>query len=190
MKRSAIFLISICLIGVKSANGQNTNSESDRNLGGLRVGYHNANILLDGSNASSGLEGFYVGYFRNTKIIPRLDFGYGLEYFQNGITYSNDSERVCNTLSIPLDLKVNVGPVFALGGLASNFVVSEKVITDDENITPQDSDKTNWFDLAVFLGGGVKFSFVTIEARYHWGLLEARQGYFNRYFQVGIGISF
>ena len=91
---------------------------------------------------------------------------------------------------IPLDLKVNVGPVFALGGLASNFVVSEKVITDNENITPQGSDKTNWFDLAVFLGGGVKFSFVTLEARYHWGLLEARQGYFNRYFQGGVGISF
>jgi len=190
MKRFAIILISICLIGVISANSQTTNSESDRNLGGLRVGYHNANILLDGSKSSSGLEGFYVGYFRNTNIIPRLDYGYGLEYFQNGYSYSDGAERICHTLSIPLDLKFIVGPAFALGGFATNFVVSEKIKTDDENISPQDSDKTNWFDLAFFLGGGVKFSFVTIEARYHWGLLEARTEYYNRYFQIGAGFSF
>jgi len=29
-----------------------------------------------------------------------------------------------------------------------------------------------------------------VEARYHWGLLEARNDYYNRYFQIGAAVSF
>jgi hypothetical protein len=136
------------------------------------------------------LNSFYVGFFRDKKISPLLFFGSGLEYFQNGIKYPGDSKRILHTLSIPLDLKLKLGPVFALGGAAANFKVAEKIVVEDNSVNPTEGNKSNWFDIPVFLGAGVKISFITVEARYHWGLLDVRNGLYSRYLQIGAGLSF
>lgn len=190
--RKTVFITAIVLLtGAMAMYGQDDKGQGNK-VGGIRAGWHTATLVKDGSVADTvnNLNGFYLGFFRDTKIIPLLHFGSGIEYFQNGISYTGNGERVLHTISVPLDLKVKLGPVFALGGIAANFKVSEKVKIGGEYVTPLESDKSNWFDAPVFLGAGVKLFFVTIEARYHWGLLEVRNGKHSQYFQLGAGISF
>ena len=190
MKKKSLLFTAAILMGILALHGQD--KKEDQKEGGVRAGWHYAFLVEEGvkPDTASALSSFYAGFFRDTRIIPLLHFGSGIEYFQNGMDYPNNSARILHTVSIPLDLKVKLGPVFALGGIAANFKVSEKLKIGGEYVTILDSDKTNWFDLPVFVGAGVKILFITVEARYHWGLLEARNGYYNQYFQLGAGISF
>lgn len=190
MKKKTFLFTAAILIGAITLHGQD-NKEKQK-VGGVRAGWHYAFLVEEGAkpDTASALSSFYAGFFRDTRIVPMLHFGSGIEYFQNGLEHPGNSARILHTVSIPLDLKVKLGPVFALGGIAANFKVSEKLKIEGEYVTLLDSDKTNWFDLPVFLGAGVKILFITVEARYHWGLVEARDGYYNRYFQLGAAISF
>jgi hypothetical protein len=189
MKTLTLIILGSLCFGVFTANAQD--NEDKKN--GIRAGYHMATMVIDGSKPDEGksLSSFYAGFFRDQKIASILHFGKGIEYFQNGIKYTDNSKRVLHTVSIPLDLKLKIGPVFALGGAAPNIKVAEKVSLGDNTSNPIDTDKSNWFDVAAFAGAGVKISILTVEARYHWGLLKARDsGLYNRYFQLGAAVSF
>ena len=190
MRKRTFLIITAVLLGMGITQAQDP--KEGHKVGGIRAGFHSAGLFEDGSkpDTSSALTSFYVGFFRDTKIIPLLHFGAGLEYFQNGMEYSTNTSRVLHTISVPLDLKLKLGPVFALTGFAANFKVSEKVIYRDNSTNPIDSDKSNWFDVPFFVGAGVKIWFVSVEARYHWGLLEVRNGKHSQYFQLGAAISF
>ena len=163
-----------------------------KNNSGIRGGFQSSTLVMDGATPyeANSLNSFYVGFFNENKIVPMLHFGKGLEYFQNGIAYSSNSERILHTLSVPLYFKFKIGPVFALGGAGANFKVSEKFTAGDYEVSPSDATKSNWFDIPVFLGAGVKILFITVDARYHWGLLDVRNGLHSRYFQLGAAVSF
>jgi len=190
MKKVTFLLLLVLIAGTFITHAQDKKSKDK--VGGLRFGAHTATMMKDGSSpdTSNYLNSFYVGFYRDNKIAPMLYFGTGLEYFQNGLDYTKNSKRVLHTISVPLDLKVKLGPVFALGGIAANFIVSEKLVYGDNKYDPSDDAKANWFDAPVFLGAGVEIFFITIEARYHWGLVDAKNEYFHRYFQLGLGLSF
>jgi hypothetical protein len=166
--------------------------KSSNKVGGIRAGYHAATLVLPDNDVDTTnvMGGFYVGFFRDNKVASILHVGTGLEYFQNGTEYSENSSRVLHTISVPVSLKVQLGPVFALGGIGANFKVSEKLVYNDTSYDLSDDQKSNWFDAPVFLGAGVKLWFLTLEARYHWGLVEVNNGYHSRYFQLGAGLSF
>ena len=189
MKTKSLVFILILFIGAYVTQAQDKEKEK---LFGIRGGFHSASMVVDGSkpDTTNSLNTFYVGFFRDNRISRIFYFGTGLEYFQNGLRYSNSSKRILHTISVPLDLKVKLGPVFVLGGIAANFKVSEKIIINDNSSNPSDGNKSNWFDAPAFLGAGVKIFFITVEARYYWGLIEARNGLYNRYFQLGAAISF
>jgi len=191
MRKRMLLMTAIAFMGIIVVCGQDKEKDSQK-VGGIRVGWHAASLIEDGTkpDTAHNLNSFYVGFFRDTKIMPMLRFGSGLEYFQNGMSYTGDAKRVLHTISVPLDLKVKLGPVFALGGIAANFKVSEKIKINGEYVSPLNSDKSAWFDLPLFLGAGVKILFVTIEARYHWGLIEVRDGKHSQYFQLGAALSF
>lgn len=190
MKKVNILLIIILILGSYIAHAQENKSKDK--VGGIRVGYHAATMVLPDSDVDTTnvLGGFYAGFFRDTKVSSILYLGTGLEYFQNGTEYSENSSRVLHTISIPINLKVKLGPVFALGGIGANFKVSEKLVYNDTSYDLSDDQKSNWFDAPVFLGAGVKLWFLTVEARYHWGLIDVNNGYRSRYFQLGAGLSF
>ena len=190
MKKKALVVITALLFGLCLTQAQDKNEGNK--VGGIRAGWHSAGIFEDGSKAdtANSLNSFYVGFFRDTKIIPLLHFGSGIEYFQNGMEYSSNTKRVLHTLSVPLDLKLKLGPIFALTGFAANFKVAERVVYKGESAKPIDSDLSNWFDIPFFLGAGVKIWKVSVEARYHWGLLEVRNGKHSQYLQIGGAISF
>lgn len=159
---------------------------------GIRGGFHSATMAEKGSipDTVNSLNNFYIGVFREKKIVPFLHLGTGIEYFQNGLESPGNSRRVLHTLSVPVDLKLKLGPAYALGGIAANIKVAEKFYLGDSSYSTGDDKKSNWFDAPVFLGAGLKILFLTVEGRYHWGLLEARDGYYNRYFQLGAALSF
>jgi hypothetical protein len=166
--------------------------KGNNRVGGIRLGYHGAGMFMESDMypGSEGLGTFYAGLFRDNQIISLLHFGTGLEYFQNGIKFSGDNKRALYYLSIPLDLKLKLGPVFALTGLAPSFKVAERVVVDGNSSKPGSDDKSAWFDAPFFVGGGLKILFITIEVRYHWGLIDVYEGYNNRYLQIGAGLSF
>lgn len=188
MKTKITLLIFMLFLGVSLSQAQ----DNKEKLFGIRGGWQSATMVEDGAKADTvnNLNSFYVGVFRDNRLSKIFYFGTGLEYFQNGTKYSNNSKRVLHTISIPLDLKVKLGPVFVLGGIAANFKVSEKIVYNDNSTNPSDGNKSNWFDAPVFLGAGVKIFFFSIEGRYHWGLINANDGLHNRYFQLGVAVSF
>ena len=190
MKKKTFLIITALLLGFCLTHAQD--KKEGHKVGGIRAGWQAAALFEDGSkpDTSNALNSFYVGFYRDTKIIPLLHFGAGLEYFQTGMDYSTNTSRVLHTISVPLDLKLKLGPVFALTGFAANFKVSEKIVYKGDSTNPIESDKSDWFDVPFFLGAGIKIWFVSVEARYHWGLLEVRNGKHNQYFQLGAAISF
>ena len=163
--------------------------EGDR-VGGIRVGYHASQYYDAGNAYGDPMQSFYVGLFRDTKIIPLLHFGSGLEYYKNGIKTDDSNMRDLHYLTIPLNLKLKIGPVFALGGFSPSFKVAERITIDGNTEKPTDAQKAEWFDIPLFLGAGVKIWFVSLEARYHWGMMEVTDGYKAQSFQLGAGISF
>jgi len=189
MKKTVIITVFLSVFLLSSVLAQDNEKKT---VSGIRGGWHTATLVKDGAEPydANNLQSFYVGFFNENKIVPLLHFGKGLEYFQNGLSYSGSGERVLHTISVPLYLKLKIGPVFGLGGIAGNFKVSEKFTAGDHEVSPTESDKSNWFDAPVFLGAGVKIFFVSVEARYHWGLIEVRNGLKSQYFQVGAAVSF
>ena len=188
MKNSTILLFVLFGFVVSMANAQDDKPRKN----GIRAGYHGATLVYEGSepDSASTLNSFYVGFFRSKKIATILHFDSGIEYFQNGVSYSSNSKRILHTISVPLDLRLKIGPVYGVGGAAMNFKVSEEYKYGSNSYKPSDTSKSNWFDVAAFAGAGVKIWILSVEARYHWGLLEARNDFYNRYFQLGAAISF
>lgn len=189
--KKVLFIIVIALATTSYIKAQEKDSER---IGGLRFGWQRAAIYENGSipTGYEPLQTFYIGFSKEKNIAPLFSVGSGLEYFQNGIKVDDDNKTVLHYLSVPFDLKLKIGPVFALGGIAPSFLVAERQFVLGVKTTPADDAKMNWFDVPVFFGAGVKFLFLTIEGRYHWGLLELGDGdgSKNQYFQLGAGLSF
>ena len=188
MKKIVTTTVLIICIASISAYAQDDKPKKN----GIRVGFHSASMVDAGSepDTANALNSFYVGFFRSKKVASILHFDSGIEYFQNGLKYTGNSKRTLHTVSIPLDLRLKIGPVYALGGAAINFKVSESYDIGDNSYPPTDNDKSNWFDVAAFAGAGVKIWILSVEARYHWGLIEVRDDLYNRYFQIGAAVSF
>jgi hypothetical protein len=182
-----VFLVSL---GLPASAQNEDNKKGGHKVGGIRAGYQSS-IYVKGGDQLTGttpLEKFYIGLYRDSRIIPTLFFGSGLEYYQNGARLNDDNKRVLHYVGVPLYLKVKLGPVFALGGFEPSFKVSEKQFLAGVKSTP--SDKANWFDAPFFLGAGLKILFITIDARYHWGTLDVYQGAYSQYLQIGAALSF
>lgn len=155
-------------------------------LVGFRAGWHNA-VLSGSSLEDYPNNNFYIGAYRNNKFGGIFAFHTGLEYFQNGAKKDDNNYRKLHYISVPLGLRVKLGPVFALAGPALNFKVGESSRYLGQSIDAD--DKAAFFDLPAFIGAGVKFLMFTVEARYAVGLLEVNDGVRNQYFQLGLGLQ-
>ncbi|WP_068473452.1 outer membrane beta-barrel protein [Saccharicrinis aurantiacus] len=153
---------------------------SDNNIG-LRMGYQNSVMSVDGNKLGSSGNSFYVNAYKDTKLLPFLFFHSGLQYSQSEASIENQDYKI-NYLGAPLAIKAKVGPLYALGGAAFNVKLNEKN-------NPFDSS-SSWYDTNAFVGGGFKVLFMTIDARYHWGLTEINNGIKNNSFQIGLGLRF
>ena len=184
---TVLFLAAILSLGAVELHAQD---EGGDRVGGIRFGWHSSQFSKDGDAYGEAMQTYYVGLFRDNKIVPMFHFGTGLEYYKNGIQLDSDNHRDFHYISVPLNGKFKLGPVFALAGFAPSFKVAERITLDGETHTPSDAEKAEWFDIPFYMGAGVKLLFITIEARYHWGLLEVVEGYKANSFQLGLGLSF
>jgi len=161
---------------------------------GLRAGYQMSGFHVDGSMVENtdNLNSFYMGIFKEKQMIPLLRFGYGLDYMQNGAELSDFGKYKLNYLSVPLYVKAKIGPVFGTAGTGLSFKFSDKLENGGMETDAGDNYVTNDFDIPLFIGGGFKILMVTIEARYHWGMLEITDisGIKSQYLQVGASLSF
>ncbi len=163
---------------------------------GLRAGYQMGNLFNGTSNFSGNMNSFYFGVFKEIKLIPLIRFGVGVDYMQTGSVENSDNKIALQYINVPLNLKVKLGPFFALAGVAPSFKVSEQWTVLGEKDSPTSEQKSNIFDLPIFAGVGFKIAVLTIEARYYWGSQSVNdnislgfEGYKNQYFQLGLGIS-
>lgn len=190
--KKLVILTFLVFTAVISTYAQNEKIEKPY-IFGIRAGWHSALIYKDGAGLATTepLNSLYLGVFNEFKIIPILHAGVGVEYFQNGFQ-SNliDLKRKLHYISIPLYLKVALGPIYITGGTALNFKVAETNIIWDMVIDPLEENKSKVFDLPLQAGLGVKIFMFSIEARYHWGMLDVNRGAKNQYFQLGAAVFF
>jgi hypothetical protein len=163
----------------------------DKKQVGIRFGYQNAAMYDKNSSMwNHSLNSFYIGGYKDIKFFPFMHFGAGLEYFINGNQKDADNKLLLHYLSVPLDLKFKLGPVYALGGFSANFKVAEKVYVSGVKMDPVGGDESGWFDSSAFVGLGLNIFMLGIEAQYHWGLVDVNNGYHNDYFQAGLTLHF
>ena len=190
MKNIKFTLFAILIMGFTLT----VSADDGKGKKGIRAGFQTSNIYYNGSSLESNLNSFYVGFFKDTKIFPMLHFGTGLEYSQMGTFEDNDNKFVMHYLSIPLNLKLKIGPFYGLGGVAANFKVGEKWTI--QGLEATSITKAKNFDVPVYAGLGFKVLMLQIEARYYWGTIDLYENtptidpYKTQYFQLGVGISF
>ena len=123
---------------------------------GIRAGWHFSDIYWSGTELGDPLNAFYVGFFRNNGIFNTeiLALHTGLEYFQNGFVSKVDEQKfILHYLSLPVALRVKLGPVFALGGVGLNFKLAGNTSAHED---------VNFFDLPLLAGIGVKIFMITL----------------------------
>jgi len=187
MKKIRLFTLALLIIGF----GLSTYA-GDGGKFGFRGGFQYSNIYKDGSAIKSDpLNSFYVGFFKEQKIVPMLSIGSGLEYSQIGTMPDSDSKMQLHYLSMPVNLKVKIGPIYAIGGASASFKVGEQ--WTDYGKKTDVAIKANWFDVPVHVGLGVQILAFRIEARYHWGMLDLYDspltGYKTQAIQLGLAIA-
>ncbi len=149
---------------------------------GIRAGWQSALLTYSGGENSDALSSFYLGAFKENNIIPLLKYGLGLEYAQMGGTDELVGDYKLGYVGIPLYIKAELGPVFALAGSGINFNVSETKDIFTESV--------NAIDVPVYVGLGVKILMLSVEARYHWGMIEIQEETKNAYLQLGLALQF
>jgi len=186
-----LLFIVFLLLSIHSANAQEKSSKDDKPAKiGVRAGWNYAAMYADGKvSGTDPLNSFYVGVFKEKKLVSILGLGSGLEYFQGGYKISGDLKRQIHYISIPLYLKVKLGPVYATGGTGFNFKVAEK-LPGSQLLDPLNNEKTDFFDMPFQLGAGFKILMFSIEARYNWGLFDVTNMASNQYLQIGFTASF
>ena len=192
MKKSTRLLV--ILFSMALIFGSNVYAQDDKDKPariGIRAGWNYASMYIDNEELS-GIEhnnAFYVGVFKEKKLVPFLRLGSGLEYLQNGYDVEDGSDRNIHYLSVPLYLKVKIGPVYATGGTGFNFKIAEN-LPGDASQDPLNNEETNFYDMPFQLGAGLKILMFSVEARYNWGILNVNNDASNQYLQVGFTVSF
>lgn len=183
----ALFLIMI----VSLVSAQESSKQDKPARIGIRAGWSYSamfdnNVQLAGTDYMSS---FYIGIFKEKKLVPLLRLGSGIEYVKNGYKITNDLTRDIHYLSVPLYLKFKIGPVYATGGTGFNFKVSEE-LPGSTLLDPLKNKSTNFFDMPLQLGAGLKILMFSVEARYNWGMFNVNGDASNQYLQVGFTVSF
>ncbi len=136
---------------------------------GIRFGYQSSNF----SNSDWGdLTSFYAGIFAVKKLGAGklLSLYTGLEYYQTGASEDDNNEIILGYISLPINLRVQIGPVYAFGGFNPSFKISEDVTIAGQD--PGDAFDINGFDVGGQIGLGAKFLFLGAEVKYNKGLIS------------------
>lgn len=155
---------------------------------GIRGGYINSTLKRGGEGLfDKNYESFYVGVFHDNNIIPLLDLGTGLDYYQSGSQLDDNNKVVLHYLSVPISLKLKIGPLHVFGGVHGAVKVGSTETVMGQSST---AEGYNTFDAGGFAGLGIKLFFIGAEAKYTWGFVDVKDGYKNNFLQAGLTLWF
>lgn len=157
---------------------------------GFRIGYQNSTYGNSDGKVDDNLDRGYVGFMRKIGKRNLFHLETGLEYMIAGAQLENDAQVQLHYLTLPLQGVVKIGPIVGLAGVNGNFRIAENYKLGDQEVDRSGDDKSKGFDVAVDAGLGFNILFMTIEARYYWGLIEVEDGWYNRYLQAGLKFHF
>jgi len=150
------------------------------------AGWHYSDILKDGKSLyGENMNSFFVGFFTNKQIgaTKLLQINTALLYFQNG-SVNNDNNKIrLHYLNIPVSLRVQIGPIYGLGGINGGIKLGGESYT--LGIKSDVKDINTW-DAGVHLALGAKIGPLGVEAKYNWGIVDLNNGYNSQYLQFGI----
>jgi len=97
----------------------------------------------------------------------------------SGMEWANVYYRL-RYLSFPVIIQYRI-PVsstvfFADVGFEPNFLMNSQVKDEKNDIIIESIMSTNNFDVQILLGGGIRYKFISLTARYGWGLQNLNQG--------------
>jgi len=191
MKSLLKFLLIIPFIStLVSFAGDNTEDDYDIRLNGIRAGYQASDLIKGERETLDSRDGFYFGFVRKVNLVPLLKLETGLEYMQAGAILSDTSEIRLNYIVLPAQLVFKLGPLLALGGLNACFKIDEDYIVNDNEKNLSDDQSSSFTDFSVNGGVGFQLLMISIEARHYWGLTDINNGFENRYWQLGLKVSF
>ncbi|QZT38766.1 PorT family protein [Halosquirtibacter xylanolyticus] len=172
--KKLIIMFALCLVSM-------TNSFAQEKHYGVRLGYNGTHLQDNGDKVGSAENNYFISMYKDSKIMPFLFLNSGLEYTKYGGDVLNQSYEL-HYVGIPLGLKVKFGPLFVVGGAAFNVKVSEK--------NNPYSSSSKWYDTNAFAQAGLEILFLTIDAKYTWGLTDVQNNITNNGLQVGVGVRF
>ncbi|WP_430813255.1 outer membrane beta-barrel protein [Carboxylicivirga sp. RSCT41] len=191
MKSVLGICMAIAMLGLVSnvhASGDGTDGR------GIRAGWQSSFISIGNQELDESSNGFYVGVFKSNNIgVSLLKLDSGIEYYQiNGEANSDlnlNTELKLHYLSIPVSLRVKVGPVYGLAGLNGAVKLGGDYTFLGEDVGVSD---ISTFDAGAHLGVGVKFLMLGVEAKYTWGLVDMVDDYDSKteYLQLGAVLFF
>jgi hypothetical protein len=150
------------------------------------AGWHYSDILKDGKSLyGENYNSFFVGFFSNKQLggTKLLQINSALMYFQNGSRKDDNNKIRLHYLNIPVSLRVQVGPIYALGGINGGIKLGgESYLLGIKS----DVKDINTWDAGLHLALGAKIGPLGVEAKYNWGIVDLNNGYNSQYLQLGI----
>ena len=191
MRHRSFLLLSTLLLAF-TVQAQKDKDDEREGFNGLRGGYYSSN--LDGDQGDTDARsGFYAGYYRNLIKIPLYRLSSGLEYHTSGATANAlgvENEARLSYLSLAINNRFKIGPVYGDIGLDPALLLSEKSLVNGSEVDiANDQDAAN-FDVLLHVGAGFKFLFLGVEARYRYGLLEVYEDTRNTGLELGLSVFF
>jgi hypothetical protein len=184
MKKTLV-LVLLLAVGLTVFSGSLFAQKIDK---GIRFGYISSNIIKDGENLyENSHSSFYVGIFNDKQLIPMLYFYSAFEYYQTGGKVNDNNKLALHYISVPIGLKLKIGPVQGFAGIHGAVKVSSRLTVLGESTA---AEGFNTFDAGTFAGLGLRFLFIGAEAKYTWGRVNIKDGYKNNYWQAGVTLWF
>lgn len=157
--------------------------EEEKLYKGIRFGYQNSNLS---ESSFKELSSFYAGIFGGHALGGGhfLSIYTGLEYYQTGTKENDDNEIVLSYLSLPINLRGKLGPVYAFLGVNPSLKVHEKVKILGADVS--DATSISAFDMGSQFGLGARIAFIGIEVKYNLGFIDIWDGNKTSHLQAGL----
>lgn len=183
--KSKLGSILILVVALAVLSGSLSAQKVDK---GIRFGYISSDINKDGESwFEDSHSSFYVGIFNDKQIVPMFYFYSAFEYYQTGSKVDDNNKLALHYLSVPIALKLKIGPVQAFAGVHGAVKVSSRLTLLGESSS---TEGFNTFDAGAFIGGGLRVLFIGVEGKYNWGLVNIKNGYKNNFWQAGLTLWF
>ncbi len=117
-------------------------------------------------------QGVLYGGFFDKDLIPLLDIRVGLEYSPKGVKVGRNDDYIqtqINYLELPVLAKVNIGPLYGLGGVYGAYAMNGKFKTNILGVETEqdikfDDDDARRIDYGLKFGAGIQMGLGPVHA--------------------------